>query len=303
MFRQVTCAAVRILHPDNAAEMIDYAITTALRERKPDYIEIACNLSNAPCPEPAPFESVMVEEGNNSRALALAVERASAILNNSAKPILLAGPHLRAFRAIDTFRELAEAIGCGVAVMPSAKSFFPETHPQYVGIYFGGVSSPGCEAIVDWADIILAAGPVFNDYTTVGWTALPSKERLISAEPRYVRTADAEFTNVAMEEFLSTLAKNVKNNDTTVQEYARITRSTLTRNAVRPGDNDALTRAELWRQIEDEIDGKSTLLVETGDSWLNGLDVRLPEGARFEIEMQWGSIGWATRPRSVMRWA
>jgi pyruvate decarboxylase len=35
------------------------------------------------------------------------------------------------------------------------------------------------------------------------------------------------------------------------------------------------------------------LLVETGDSWLNGVFTRLPGGARFEIEMQWGSIGWA----------
>jgi pyruvate decarboxylase/indolepyruvate decarboxylase len=294
MFRPVTCAAVRILHPDNAAEMIDYAISTAIRERKPAYVEIACNLANAACPEPAPFESVLADESSNSCALTLAVEKASTILNNADKPILLAGPHLRAFGAIDAFRELAEAVGCGVAVMPSAKSFFPETHPQFVGVYFGGVSGPGCEVIVDWADVILAAGPLFNDYTTVGWTALPSKERLINVEPRYVRTADAEFTNVAMREFLSALAKNVKRSDATVQEYRRITTSTQTPIAAPAGEGDLLTRAELWRQIENELDGKSTLLVETGDSWLNGLDVRLPEGARFEIEMQWGSIGWAT---------
>ena len=33
--------------------------------------------------------------------------------------------------------------------------------------------------------------------------------------------------------------------------------------------------------------------METGDSWLNGMYTRLPGGARFEIEMQWGSIGWS----------
>ena len=49
MFKYVTCAAVRIVHPDNAPSMIDHAIRTALRERKPAYIEIACNLSAAPC--------------------------------------------------------------------------------------------------------------------------------------------------------------------------------------------------------------------------------------------------------------
>ena len=54
-----------------------------------------------------------------------------------------------------------------------------------------------------------------------------------------------------------------------------------------------LSRVEMWRQIEQDLDEKSTLLVETGDSWLNGMYTRLPGGARFEIEMQYGSIGWS----------
>jgi pyruvate decarboxylase/indolepyruvate decarboxylase len=99
-----------------------------------------------------------------------------------------------------------------------------------------------------------------------------------------------------MPEFLSTLATQVKTNDATVQEFARIASKTSVNSAVqsKPEDSAPLTRTELWRQIEEQIDDKTTLLVETGDSWANGLDARLPEGARFEIEMQWGSIGWAT---------
>ena len=32
--------------------------------------------------------------------------------------------------------------------------------------------------------------------------------------------------------------------------------------------------------------------METGDSWFNGLKLRLPPGCRFEIQFQAGSIGW-----------
>jgi pyruvate decarboxylase len=39
--------------------------------------------------------------------------------------------------------ELAEALGCAVTVMAAAKSFFPEGHPQFAGIYWGEVGSPG----------------------------------------------------------------------------------------------------------------------------------------------------------------
>ena len=125
------------------------------------------------------------------------------------KPILLAGVHLRAYGAIDAFRELAEALGCAVAVMPNAKGFFPEDHPQYVGIYWGEVSTPQCQAIVDWADLIVAAGPVFSDYTTVGWSAQPARQTADQRRAARVRFADAEYTGVSLADFLSDLAKKV----------------------------------------------------------------------------------------------
>ncbi len=55
-----------------------------------------------------------------------------------------------------------------------------------------------------------------------------------------------------------------------------------------------LTRGEIFRQVQDLITADMTVIAETGDSWFNGMALKLPSGARFEIEMQWGSIGWAT---------
>ncbi|OBF47154.1 pyruvate decarboxylase [Mycobacterium sp. 852002-50816_SCH5313054-b] len=297
--RQVTCAAVRILHPDNAPALIDEAISTALRERKPAYIEIACNLSAAPCPEPAPVDTMLAStmlswQPTNPQALTAAISLAGELLENAKRPVLLAGVHLRAYGAIAAFRELAEALGAAVAVMPNAKGFFPEDHPQYVGIYWGEVSTPQCQAIVDWADLIVAAGPVFSDYTTVGWSAQPPRHKLISAEPQVVRFPDAEYTGVALADFLSDLAKKVQANDATLRQYHRLRGGASA--PARPSEVDAdapLSRAELWRQIEADLDATTTLLAETGDSWLNGIYTRLPGGARFEIEMQWGSIGWS----------
>ena len=223
-----------------------------------------------------------------------AVGRASDLVQQAKKPILLAGAHLRAHGAIDAFRELAEALGCAVAVMPNAKGFFPEDHPQYVGIYWGEVSSPQCQAIVDWADLIVAAGAVFNDYTTVGWSAQPARGRLISAEPRKVQLPDAEYHGVALAEFLSDLAKKVQANAATLTQYHRLHRTTSA--PVAAADVDAHDPAEPGRavaadrarpRLEDHAAGGNRY------SWLNGMYTRLPGGARFEIEMQYGSIGWS----------
>ena len=294
MFRHVTCAAVRVLHAEDAPCLIDHAIGAALCERKPAYIEIACNLSAAPCTRPGPSEALLGSRSSNHRALAAAVEAAGTLLADAKRPLLLAGAHLRAYGAIGAFRELAEALGCGVAVMPDAKGFFPEDHPQFIGIYWGGVSTPGCEPIVDWADLVLAAGPMFTDYTTAGWTAVPPRGQTIRAEPRHVRFPSAEYTDVALADFLSATAKAVRPNDATLVQYRREARRTPGEIEARGAEANApLTRSELCRQIQRDLDARTTLLVETGDSWFNGMFMHLPDGARFEIEMQWGSIGWA----------
>ena len=294
VFRQVTCAAVRIQHPDNAPAMIDEAISTALRERKPAYIEIPCNLATAPCAAPAPFDTLPAWQASNPRMLADAVGRASELMGDAKKPILLAGVHLRSYGAIDAFRELAEALGCAVAVMPNAKGFFPEDHPQYVGIYWGEVSSPQSQAIVDWSDLIVAAGPVFNDYTTVGYSALPPRQRLINAEPR---ECGSPTPNLPASRWPTSWPTSPKRSKPMTQRSRNISASGGPHPPrLPPADADPATplnRVELWRQIEQDLDSKTTLLVETGDSWLNGMYTRLPGGARFEIEMQWGSIGWS----------
>ena len=100
MFEKITCAAVRILHAENAPSLIDEAIGTALRERKPAYIEIACNLSNARCPEPAPFERLLTGETSNRLALDKALKRASMLPGKREKnhSMARASPSLRGDR-------------------------------------------------------------------------------------------------------------------------------------------------------------------------------------------------------------
>ena len=291
MARHITCEAVAITHPEEAPYLIDKAIRAALREKKPAYIEIPCNLSGAACSTPEPFTSLIETRKSDAASLTAAVGAAAGFLEKAVRPVLLAGPKLRAHGGIGAFRDLAEAVGCGVAVMPSAKSSFPEGHEQFIGIYLGAVSSPGCGEVVESADAVLAAGALFNDYTTVGWTAQPAEGKLIEVDPERVRVGGATFDEVFLAEFLGALAKAVKRNPTTLVEFRR---SKVEAGKPPVAMPDApLTRAEMCRQIQEILDPKTTLLVETGDSWFNGFNMNLPDGARFEIEMQWGHIGWS----------
>lgn len=56
----------------------------------------------------------------------------------------------------------AEVMGCPVAVQFSAKSMFPENHPQYLGVYCGAISSPGVLDSLTSADVIIAVGTSYG---------------------------------------------------------------------------------------------------------------------------------------------
>jgi len=120
----LTCAAVAVTSADDAPSLIDYAIRTALREHKPAYIEIPCNLAGTACASPGPISSLMQIVPSDPATLQAAVAAAAAFLASCSKPMLLAGPILRAAGAQAAFYKLAEALGSAVAVMPSAKGFF-----------------------------------------------------------------------------------------------------------------------------------------------------------------------------------
>lgn len=291
MAKKITCAAVSIAFADEAPAKIDHAIRTALRERKPAYIEIACNLSAAACAAPGPVSALLDDEPSDAASLEAAVTKAVSFLATKKKPVLLIGSKIRAAGAQKVAIELAEALGCGVAVMAAAKSFFPEDHPQFIGIYWGEISAPGTQAVVDWADGVVCIGALFNDYSTVGWTAMPSGPSVLTADPNRVHVDGYEFTRVRLRDFLSALARRVQKNDATLVEYDRVRSKPLIEAPAVPGAK--LVRAEMIRQMRPLVTADTTVIVETGDSWFNGMKLSLPKGARFEIEMQWGHIGWS----------
>jgi indolepyruvate decarboxylase len=74
-------------------------------------------------------------------------------------------------------------------------------------------------------------------------------------------------------------------------EYARIRPEQPPEHPAAP--DAKLMRAEMVRQIRPLVTAATTVIADTGDSWFNGIALALPDGARFEVEMQWGHIGWS----------
>lgn len=288
MMRHITCAAEVIFSAEHAPQQIDNAIRTALRERKPAYIEIPCNLANAACAAPGPVSSLLSEPAADPASLDAALEETGRFLYARDKVVLLVGSRMRASGVIDLLPALADRMGCAVTVMAAAKGFFPEDHPAYRGVYWGEVSSPGAQELVESADGILCLGPIFNDYATVGWRATLKPENTLLADLHGITVNGRVFEGFSIRQYLEALSARAPRR----AGSAETPRQPLP--TIAPAPRDArLTNDEMTRQINTLIDGNTTLTAETGDSWFNAVRMDLPGGAKVESEMQWGSIGWS----------
>eukprot|EP00741_Cyanophora_paradoxa_P012582 tig00020614_g12158.t1 len=295
VFKNVTVEAVIINNVIDAPRLIDQAISAAMTRKKPVYIEVSCNLSAVPCAAPVPMRITRIPR-SNPMSLEGAVEAAFSAWKAAVKPVLVAGVKLRCAEAEAAFVRLADAAGCAVAIMPNAKSFFPEQHPQFIGTYWGMASSPCVCETVEACDLYLFAGPLFNDYTTVGYSTLIKKEKMIEVGQERLRVPSGqEFGSVSMGEFLDAFAEKIKSakaaNPASLTAFKRLYEP---ERPFAPADGDTKLATKVFVQyVQRMLTGDNAVLVETGDSWFNGQKLRLPEGALYEFQMQYGSIGWS----------
>lgn len=209
--------------------------------------------------------------------LEAAVEATAEFLNKAVKPVMVGGPKLRVAKASDAFVELADACGYALAVMPSAKGLVPEHHPHFIGTYWGAVSTAFCAEIVESADAYLFAGPIFNDYSSVGYSLLLKKDKAIIVQPDRVTIANGPtFGCILMKDFLKALAKRLKCNTTAYENYHRI--YVPEGHPLKCEPNEPLRVNVLFQHIQNMLSSESAVIAETGDSWFNCLKLKLPQG-------------------------
>jgi pyruvate decarboxylase len=83
-----------------------------------------------------------------------------------------------------------------------------------------------------------------------------------------------------LRDFLAGLASKVQKRPATLVEYQRICSQPQTQQPAKP--DAKLKRTEIFRQVQAVVNGDTTVIAETGDSWFNGMALNLPGGARFD---------------------
>lgn len=291
------CVHLRIYY----SAKIDEALHICGALRKPVYLEISCNLSLSAVSHPVPLSPAyfLPYFRSDEASLQAALNTIQSLVENSPKVVLLAGAKLRAACAIDEFISFANALGCGVAVMPDAKGLFSETCDQYMGCYWVGVSSRHVQEIVESADLIITAGAVLNDYTTVGWTSLLPANKTVTLEVAHSAVAGQHFPRTCLKHVLAGLTAQVPPRPESLQAFRRyVPRTEEPASDITAAKEEApeapLCLRFLVSQLQRAVTSNVTSVVaEVGDSWFIGQKLKLPDGVKYHVQMQYGSCGWA----------
>lgn len=133
-------------------------------------------------------------------------------------------------------------------------------------------------------------GPIFNDYSSVGYSLLIKKEKTIVVQPNRVSIGNGPSLGwVFMADFLTALARKLKKNSTAVENYRRIFVPSGV--ALKREKDEPLRVNILFKHMQVRLSGDTTVIAETGDSWFNCQKLSLPKNCGYEFQMQYGSIG------------
>ena len=159
VFRQLTAYAERVTLQEDVPNIVDGAISEALKTKRPVYIEIARGVWIGTCRlrtnslQPAPFVS------GNEEDLA---KRTLTKLYAARRPALLLGIELQRYKLAAKAEQLVRALQARYATTKLAKSVISEDTPGFSGVH-GGLNSPASvRAAIDNSDALLTLGCIYG---------------------------------------------------------------------------------------------------------------------------------------------
>ena len=273
------------INPGNCVVEMERVIGEARRNNQPAYIAVPSDYAR--CPVVSADVKPIVPRSNEAalqKAMAIIAERianAKSVIAFPAFTILRLGLQKQAQKAI-------EALGCPFATTLMEKCLIDEGHPQFAGMYDGALSDSKTREIVEGADLVLDLGGVnLNDINTAAYSTRLDLSRFITVGLDDVRIGDEVIASVRLADVLSELAKLKPSSSpyrAMPQGLARATGS----------PSDKITMAALYPRYAAFLRAGDTVVLETGSMSLGLTPTILPDGVRVEVQVLWGSIGWAT---------
>lgn len=281
----MVCASA-VMTPQNVAAETERLIAAALYHRRPVYMAFPSDLANMPVvgeaqPIPAP--------ASDPAQVHAAVQAIGDMLGKARRACVLPGILVSRAELGQDLQRFLDASGLPFATMMSDKGVLDEDQPSFVGMYDGKLLNEGVRRFVEDGDVVILAGTLMNDFNTGAFTSNLDPGRTIDIRHHHVSVDGMTYRSVEMRDLFQALAEQLPR-----KQWPRPS-AEATRVAPAAGSGaDPITAETLYPRWENFLKPNDILVAETGTVSMGMAFYRLPQGATFQNQTLWGSIGWAT---------
>ncbi|MBS1993601.1 MAG: thiamine pyrophosphate-binding protein [Cyanobacteria bacterium SZAS LIN-3] len=273
VFSHVTASTTIVDNPVTAQADIDSVFDTTLAASRPGYIELCRDMVNVEIEvQDKPTTAFAI----STAALKEAIEDIVSRLREAKQPVLLVGVEIRRFGLKDDIIELATALNIPVVTSILGKATFPETHPNFIGNYFGQFGNPQVKEYVEGADCILSLGAVMTEMETAGYTAQLATDKLIQVTAHEVQVGHHVYHGLTLQAIVAEL---LQMNTSQLAAPVRFTIPNLMPEEIK-GDpkNKHLTVSAMIETLNNLLSGKRgadfSVVTDTGDCMYAGMSLK-----------------------------
>src|SRR3990172_9587784 len=133
VFEKITVATALLDDPLTAFREIDRCLEAAVRFKRPVYLELPRDRVQAEAL--FPHQPLLEKHKSDKSALSESLQEATAMINGSKQPVIIAGVEVHRFGLREEVLKLAETNKIPMCATLLGNSVVRETHPLYLGVY------------------------------------------------------------------------------------------------------------------------------------------------------------------------
>jgi TPP-dependent 2-oxoacid decarboxylase len=291
IFEHITVASTILNNSRTAAAEIDRVLSTALRYRRPVYIELPRDMVSSPIPDISASVNYGYEEQIDPMAMAESVEEATYMINSSQMPVIIAGVEIQRFALQSLVLKLIEKTGIPVVATILSKSVISEDHPSYLGLYEGAMGYEWVREYVESSDCLILLGAFMTDID-FGISATPvDSKNIINVTSEKLTIRHHTFDNVGLQAFIS----NLITADIRAREplYLRNRNNGFPVNCFYAEIGKKITVQRLFHRLASFITPDTIVIADVGDSLFGALDLVIHRDTEFLGSAFYASMGFA----------
>ena len=287
VFEKICVAGTELSDPLTAFREIDRVLDACHRNKRPVYIDIPRDMVDVVPQIGQAFHQP--EEPTKPEVVAEAAAEARQLLEQSKKPLILAGIEIHRFKLQDEVLALAEAAKIPIAATVLGKSVIRETHPLYVGLYSGSMSLQEVADYVEDSDCVLMLGTFMTDINLGIFTAKLDPSKCIDATNERLRIQHHHFLNVELNNFIAELSK--------LKPSPPVRPIPETINAPRPkyeAEAEAkITVSRMFARLNEQITEDTIVIADIGDSLFGATELLIQGRTEFLSPAYYTSMGFS----------